>query len=631
LHKEVVGVLSKVLFGSRSPIQPSEGLGFGAYKARAPRLSPDGRNVSFLSDFSGGWQVWRVADNLDAAPFLISHLDLTPVDLAVSPFLYRPGMVATCDCEGREVEQLFFLPDSPSEAAIALTSGYENARHVFGDWTADGSIVFASTRRDSRQFDLYLQPLGGQARRIWQNDRSGLLHSIFVSKNGAAVTFCRMQSTRQHELFEVSLCSGTVRRLFGGSARIHAAIPLDNRTMLVSTDQGSEFLRVISLDLETGEVMVLAEEPHDLECLAVPRDGRRAAYAINRDGVHELCVVDFEDGSARVIPLRFDEERPIVIEDRWLNFSADGSRLAFCAGTASSPALPFVYAIEEDLLVEVSWRTRRSFLSPPISPRLIHYQSFDGRSIPAWWYCRDGIDDFPVVLFLHGGPESQFRPSFRTEIAMLLREGFAVIAPNFRGSTGSGSTYEHLDDVDRRIDAVHDVAWAAKWVESQSGISCQGFVIWGASYGGLLALLAMAHYPDLWIVGITLNAITDLISFLERTSPWRRAFREAEYGSLAFDRELLEQISPVRLAHRIAAPVMIAHGANDPRVPPEQALALANRLEARGHPFALHLYPGEGHGFVLDKNRERFCSDALEFITGAFSLAGNRMHKNAQS
>ena len=207
----------------------------------------------------------------------------------------------------------------------------------------------------------------------------------------------------------------------------------------------------------------------------------------------------------------------------------------------------------------------------------------------------------------------------------MLREGLAVIAPNFRGSTGYGSTFERLDDIDRRLDAVHDVACGVQWVKSESGITCNGFVVWGASYGGLLALLAMAYYPDLWVVGITLNAFTDLISFLERTSPWRRTFREAEYGSPAVDRELLERISPVRLANRIAAPLMIAQGANDPRVPAEQAVALANALEARGHSFALRLYTGEGHGFALDENKERFCSDAIEFIAAAFA------DKNARS
>jgi dipeptidyl aminopeptidase/acylaminoacyl peptidase len=360
----------------------------------------------------------------------------------------------------------------------------------------------------------------------------------------------------------------------------------------------------------------------------VSRDGLRAAYAVNRNGAHELRTVDLEARRTRTVPLVLDREQPSVIEDRWLTFSGDGRRLAFCAGTSSAPARPFVYDIEHERLIRIAAPTPLRPPPPvrPVTPRLIHYTSFDGRSMPAWWYCRAGVQRCAVVVLLHGGPESQFRPSYRAEVAMLLDAGFAVLAPNVRGSTGYGSSYERLDDIDKRLDAVHDVAHGAGWVASRSGIACDGLVAWGASYGGLLALLAMAHYPALWSAGVTFAAITDLVSFLEQTSPWRRAIREAEYGSLPRDRALLERLSPVRLAHLMRAPLMLAHGANDPRAPVQQAVLFAERLEALGHPFVLNLYPDEGHGFAHGENRERFLTDALEFIDAALTPGAEGEH-----
>ncbi len=184
-----------------------------------------------------------------------------------------------------------------------------------------------------------------------------------------------------------------------------------------------------------------------------------------------------------------------------------------------------------------------------------------------------------------------------------MNNGYAVLAPNVRGSTGYGKTYSHLDDVEKRMDSVADLAHAAYWLQAQPGIDVDRLVVYGGSYGGFMVLAALTAYPDLWAAGVTIVGISSFATFLENTSEYRRAHREAEYGSLARDREFLERTAPINHVDQISAPLMVMHGANDPRVPLSEAQQLVRALKARGVPVEFLVFDDEGHGLVKLKNK----------------------------
>jgi dipeptidyl aminopeptidase/acylaminoacyl peptidase len=239
-----------------------------------------------------------------------------------------------------------------------------------------------------------------------------------------------------------------------------------------------------------------------------------------------------------------------------------------------------------------------------VPPDLVRVPSFDGLQVPAFVFRPRGVAGrHPVVVVVHGGPESQWRPSFSPLVQYLVAGGFAVVAPNVRGSTGYGRTYQHLDDVDKRLDSVADLAALHDWIATCDDLDEDRCALYGGSYGGYMVLSGLVHQPERWAAGVDVVGIANLVTFLQNTAAWRRAWREREYGSLTHDRELLERLSPIAHVERLRAPLMVVHGRNDPRVPLGEAEQIHAVARAKGLPSELLVYEDEGHGLAKLRNR----------------------------
>jgi dipeptidyl aminopeptidase/acylaminoacyl peptidase len=247
--------------------------------------------------------------------------------------------------------------------------------------------------------------------------------------------------------------------------------------------------------------------------------------------------------------------------------------------------------------------------------------SFDGESVPVFVFRpRPGPDGFggdagrpPVVVFVHGGPEAQATQLFNPVIQGLVLAGFGVVVPNVRGSTGYGKRYASLDDTTKRLDSVADLAAVHGFLD-QAGFDAGRAALWGGSYGGYMVLAGVAFLPDLWAAGVDIVGISDLVTFLQNTSEYRRAHREREYGSLQEDRAFLEAASPMRRVDEIRAPLFVIHGRNDPRVPVSEAEQLVAHLRERGIRCELRIYEDEGHGLARLANRLDAYPAAVTFL-----------------
>ncbi|MGH9172272.1 MAG: alpha/beta hydrolase family protein [Acidimicrobiales bacterium] len=242
-------------------------------------------------------------------------------------------------------------------------------------------------------------------------------------------------------------------------------------------------------------------------------------------------------------------------------------------------------------------------------------ESFDGEPIPLFLYepAGDAAAPRPVVLVIHGGPESSADLMYNAFVQALIAEGIAVVVPNVRGSTGYGKRYAGLDDTTRRLDSVADMAAIHAWLPTVGLDNTRGG-LYGGSYGGYMVLAGLAFQPDRWAAAVDVVGISDLVTFLENTSSYRRAHREHEYGSLTHDREFLERASPLRSAGNIKAPLFVIHGANDPRVPLSETEQLAALLRKRDVPCELLVYEDEGHGLAKLANRLDAYPKAIEFL-----------------
>jgi dipeptidyl aminopeptidase/acylaminoacyl peptidase len=250
-----------------------------------------------------------------------------------------------------------------------------------------------------------------------------------------------------------------------------------------------------------------------------------------------------------------------------------------------------------------------------VEPEVQRFASFDGESIPLFVYRPRGADgDAPVVVVIHGGPESQFVPSFNPVVQYLVHRGYAVVAPNVRGSTGYGKRFHRLDDKRKRLDSVRDLEALHGWLRSQPRIDASRAALWGGSYGGYMVLAGLAFQPALWAAGVDIVGISSLATFLQNTARWRRAFREREYGSLEDDYDFLVEASPLTHTDDIRAPLFIIHGTNDPRVPLGEAHQVHDALRAKGIPTELAVYEDEGHGLAKLKNRLDAYPRAVDFL-----------------
>jgi dipeptidyl aminopeptidase/acylaminoacyl peptidase len=550
--------------------------------------SPDGRHIAFLTDITGVPQAWEVPVGGGWPE------QLTFYEERVSSVRYSPvenKLVFGMDVGGNERMGLFLLGDGEERD---LTQA-PDAIHYFGEFSPDGrSVAYTATRRNGTDFDVFVQELLGEPKMVWE---TAGYHTISDwAPDGSFLIVSRHYSNLNNDLYKLDLGGeATLLTPHEGDARfLHAQVTPDGKNIFLATDRDGDFMRLGRLDISTKAIEHLTPDDWDVEEAELSEDGRWLLASRNVEGYSDFLLFN---GQGRRVP---GPEMPEGILSGF-SFSPDGSRLAF---TLSGPSRnPDVWVV--DLPDGEPKRLTRSSTAgiPPRTfrrPKVVRYPTFDGLEIPALFYEPDK-ENAPVVVNVHGGPESQSRPLFAPVTQYLLGRGYAVFAPNVRGSTGYGKAYTHLDDVYLRMNSVMDLAYAAQWLRDRG--QHERIAVMGGSYGGFMVLAALTEYPELWTVGVDIVGIANLVTFLENTGSYRRSLREPEYGLLERDREFLESISPIHKAEKITAPLMVIHGKNDPRVPVGEAEQIVERVRENGGRVEYLLYEDEGHGLAKLKNR----------------------------
>ncbi|MFN8472393.1 MAG: S9 family peptidase [Anaerolineae bacterium] len=573
-------------------------------------FSPDGGRVAFVTDITGVPEVWAVGVQ-GGWP---EQLTFGGERVNFARFAPQGGrLVFGADSGGNELQQLYLV--SADGSTVRDLTRAPGSMHYWGGWSPDGrQVAFASNRRDPRFFDIYTCDVEtGESTCVYESE--GMTHAVGFSPDGKWLLLARMNGSLDEDLLLLNLATGQVVHLtpHEGKAIYHGiSWSADSRGLYLATDQGRQTAALVFLDVATRQMTLLDAPEWDVEAVALSRDGRRLAYSVNVDGVSELRLLNVTSGERPAVPNGLPNGvigvLPICrdpMAGNPLAWSPDGERLAvsFSSGTNA----PNVWIV--DLTANsVTRLTHSSLAGLPqntlVEPELIRYPTFDGRQIPALYYRPRGARGLlPVVVFVHGGPEGQSRPSFNPVIAYFVNRGYAVLAPNVRGSTGYGRAFTHLDDVEKRMDSVADLAYAVQWLVAEGDADPRRIAVMGASYGGFMVLAAVTNYPDLWAAGVDIVGIGSFVTFLERTGVYRRKHRETEYGSLERNRAFLESISPIHKVGDITAPLMVIHGANDPRVPVYEAEQMVAALQARQHPVEYLRFEDEGHGIVKLANR----------------------------
>jgi dipeptidyl aminopeptidase/acylaminoacyl peptidase len=573
--------------------------------AAAPAFSRDGQTLFHLRG-SGLPQVWSL-DLVSGSARQLTFHDEKVAFLRRSPADDR--LIYGIDRGGDEYQQLLLVdPHEASPEPRPLTAN-PAAIHDFGAWSPDGTrIAYAVNNRAVEHFDVYLQDIAsGTRKRVYQGNN--LISVSGFRPDGEALALLHDRGFADMSLLTLDLGSGE-RRTVGAPANFQSVRwTSDGKALMALTDLGgSNFLRLCRIDPSSADITIMyGEAERDVEAWSLATDTNLLATVENDRGYSVL----------RIGPM--DGERPIigklppgVITD--LAWSPDGIRLAFVLATPTHPPSLWIW---RDGAAEAVWRPDPGPVSL-VDVEPVSWTSFDGMEIPGWLALpesRRPANGHPAIMWVHGGPVGQARPNFRPDMQMLLAQGFALLMPNVRGSSGYGRAYTMSDDVEKRLDSVADLAHGREWLARHPAIDPERIGIMGQSYGGFMVMSAITEYPDLWRAAVNYYGIADFVTLLAGTGPWRRNHRAAEYGDPKRDAALFARISPIHRVDRIAVPVLIAHGTRDPRVPIGESEQYVTALRERQKQVTYLTFDYAGHGFIRPDDRRRIWRAVAEFFT----------------
>jgi dipeptidyl aminopeptidase/acylaminoacyl peptidase len=543
-----------------------------------------------------------------------------PVGAAdVSPV--TPHILFLKDKGGNENSQIYLL-DLESGRSKMLTDG--ESRNESALWDHQGRLMaFASTKRNGRDTDVYIQDLSQQnaeAQLVVQE--GGSWQPLEFSYDGNLLLVARTISINENYLYLYDLKTKKLEQIFPSMKMAFgtAAFAKDSQNIFLSNDSQGEFKTLYAYNIRTKSAKpITANIKWDVDAVRLSPDGKNLVFETNEGGISKLYSLDTRK-------LSYQELKGIPVGQIG-NFTFHPQKnnlLAMTLSSARSSGDAFVYDLKSNKLQawtesETGGLNKNNF----VEPELISYPTFDQtggqpRLIPAFIYKpRNVKGKVPVVISIHGGPEAQFRPGFSASFQYYATEmGVAVIAPNVRGSSGYGKTYLTLDNGYKREDSVKDIGSLLDWIGSQPDLDASKVVVMGGSYGGYMTLASLTYYSDRLAGGIDTVGISHFISFLTNTKSYRQDLRRVEYGDERDPdmKTFLDKISPLTNVKKIQKPLFVVQGLNDPRVPTSEAEQIVKAVRANGNDAWYLLAKDEGHGFRKKANQSVYLQTTVMFL-----------------
>ena len=521
---------------------------------------------------------------------------------------FLPGdgtLIVVKDKGGNEFYQLYTLKNGK---LTLLTDGKSrnglNAVSLDGKW-----IAYSSTRRNGADSDLYIMdPRDPSTNRLIKEVKGGGWAVAGFAPGNGAVVVANSISVAKTDLYWLDLSSGAMtpigdhkKAISYGGGRF-----APDGTLWVTSDEGSDFQRLGTLDPKTGKFTPRSpENKWDVEGFDIADDGSFIAYTVNEAGISKLRLLDPKTGAVR----------EVTGLPKGTMGGVDIAPWGTIGLTVSAAKVPSdAYSVDPNTLAVTRWtESETGGLDPSVNvePEFVEVKSFDGELVSGFLYRPDPAKfpgKRPLIVSIHGGPESQFTPGFRGRSNYLLNElGVAVFHPNVRGSTGFGKRFVSLDNGPfLRENSVKDIGAFLDRLEADPAIDKDRIAVQGGSYGGYMCYATAIRYGGRFKAADCIVAISNFVTFLENTQSYRRDLRRVEYGDERDpkQRAKLMEISPLTSIDKLSIPLLVVTGANDPRVPKSEADQAVAAVRGKGR-TAWHLIGhNEGHGFGKKENQD---------------------------
>lgn len=536
---------------------------------------------------------------------------ITFFDEPMSNAQYEPTkgkyIIYSKDVGGNEFGQLYSMDLQTLQSTLLTDGGRSQNGNVV--WKKDGSgFFFTSTKRNGGDRDIYymdsndpkstklvLQVKGGG----WEigdisSDEKKLLLEEGISANESHLWMVDVETSK---LFEVT--NRTDKSIVQTKSKFSA----NPNEIWFITDRENEFQRLATMDLSSKKISYYTRSiPWDVTQYVLTKDKTKLAFVTNEAGLNKMYLMD-------VATKQFSEVKNIPIGlISGLGFTINGNSLFFTQSTADSSSDVYQLNLSSNEIVRWTESELGEMQKEDMSkPKYIEWKSFDKLKISGFYYPASPkfSGKRPVLILIHGGPESQSFASFLGANNYYTNEmGIAIIFPNVRGSSGFGKTYIAKDNGFLREDSVKDIGALLDWIALQPELDKDKVMIMGGSYGGYMTLATAFHFADRIRCSVDIVGISNFNTFLKNTEEYRRDLRRVEYGDERNEKmhAFLDKIAPLNNTDKIKKPMFIIQGTNDPRVPLTEALQMRDKLKAQGNTVWYLEAKDEGHGFKKKPN-----------------------------
>lgn len=580
--------------------------------------SPDGRQIAFISNISGRNNLWIVPAE-GGWPVQLTVSNQRQAGPAWSP---KGRWIAyTSDMDGNEQWDIFLV--SPRDGQVLNLTNTAEISEESPAWSPDGEkLAYSVKPKDSPNYEIdvievadrKVTHLTANTPADWSN-----VNPIW-SKDGNWIVFTQQHAAgKDSNILIAGAATGRATNLTPHQGEHNFAasdISPDGKTLLITSNAGNGYYNAGLLDVATKKITWLTRDKWEVSSGKFFPDGKRVTWVANVDGTQDIFVHDLAMnrthalGVAKGINTLAGAETP---------FTRDGARLLYYHDGPNAPNDLWVY----DFAAQKTRQVTHSLVGgvrgeDMVEPFLVHYPSKDGRwQISAFVYVpynaeRNGKN--AAVVYVHGGPDAQTQNAFVKNIQYLANQGFFVIAPNYRGSSGYGKEFEDANRFDMGGGDLADVNSAADWIVKTGYVDPSKIAVMGGSYGGYLTMMAVTSSPDVWAAGVAIVPFVNWFTEIENEDPLLRQYDLATMGDPVKDKDRLHQRSPIYFVDQIKAPLLLLAGGNDPRCPYTEAEQVASAVKKRGGVVELKVYGNEGHGFAKIENQIDAITRVAEFL-----------------
>jgi dipeptidyl aminopeptidase/acylaminoacyl peptidase len=569
--------------------------------------SPDGQTVAFVSNLSGRNNIWTVAAD-GGWPMQLTVSDQRQTSPTWSPD--GKWIAYMSDYDGDEQWDIFLV--SPKTGHVLNLTNTREISEESPTWSPDGRyLAYMVKPKTSSVFeiDVYDTVLRDVKHVTTGTAKDRMNVAPIWSADGKFIFYTQEQSKgTDSNIFVADVESGVSTLLTPHEGeKLHSANDAspDGKYLLITSNAANGYDNAGLLELATKKIHWLTQDKWEIAGDSFAPDGKSLTYTANVDGNNEIYLYDVGSGKARALPLPKGLNWP---SGRRSPFTPDGARLLYMHTGAGAPGDLWVFALGDEKSRQLTHALIGGVRSEDmVEPALVHYPSKDGKwTISALVYVpynlpRNG--EHPAIVYVHGGPSAQTVNSFNRFVQYMVNQGYLVIAPNYRGSTGYGKEFQQANLFDMGGGDLQDVLAAADWIKQTGYVDPKKVILMGGSYGGYLTMMGVTKAPEVWAAGVPIVPFVNWFTEIQNEDPILQQSDLATMGDLVTNKARYEDRSPINFVDQIKAPLYLLAGGNDPRCPKSEAQQVVDAVKKRGGVAEYKVYENEGHGFARVENQ----------------------------